>query len=469
MSAVTSPNPHVLVFPYPAQGHMLPLLDLTHQLSLHNLTITVVITPKNLPFLSPLLSSHPSITPLVLPFPSHPSIPAGVEHVKDLGNTGNLPIMVSLRKLQDPLVQWFASHPNPPVAIISDFFLGWTQHLAGELNIPRITFYSSGAFLVSVNLYLFSDAEKFKPLKEVEFGTLPGAPVFKEEHLPSIFRFHRLSDPAWELVLDGMIANRRSWGSVFNSFDALEGKYLKHLSKEMGHDRVFGLGPLSLTGLDSSARGNADSNPNHRVLTWLDGCPDGSVVYVCFGSQKLLSREQMAALASGLEKSGTRFVWVVKKGTTQQTESGYGAVPDGFEERIAGRGLILKGWAPQVLILSHKAVGGFLSHCGWNSVLEAIVGGLMILAWPMEADQFVNARLLVEDMGVAVRVCEGTDSVPDSEELGRVIGESMKAGGEAKMKAKDLRQEAFAAVATGGSSTRDLDRLVKELGQLKSK
>ncbi|GLU04873.1 hypothetical protein SLE2022_220010 [Rubroshorea leprosula] len=237
----------------------------------------------------------------------------------------------------------------------------------------------------------------------------------------------------------------------------------------MGHDRVFGVGPLSLTGLDSSARGNADSNPNHRVLTWLDGCPDGSVVYVCFGSQKLLSREQMVALAAGLEKSGSRFVWVVKKGTTQQTESGYGAVPEGFEERVAGRGLVLKEWAPQVLILSHKAVGGFLSHCGWNSVLEAVVGGVMILAWPMEADQFVNARLLVEDMGVAVRVCEGTDSVPESEDLGRVIGESMRAGAEAKMKAKDLRQEAFAAVAAGGSSRRDLDRLVKELGQLKSK
>ncbi|XVF85727.1 hypothetical protein PTKIN_Ptkin17bG0140600 [Pterospermum kingtungense] len=473
MSTTTNSGcPHILVFPYPAQGHMLPLLDLTHHLSLHGLTITILITPKNLPYLSSLLSSHPSsITPLVLPFPSHPSIPAGVENVKDLGHSGNLLIMTSLSKLHDPLLHWFNSHPTPPIAIISDFFLGWTQHLAHHLNIPRLTFFPSGAFLASIDDYLWNNLEKFKPLDEVELSPLPGSHVFKAHHLPSLFRLYQKSDPNWELVKDTKLANTKSWGYVFNSFEALEGEYMDYLKNKSGHDRIFGVGPLSLAGPDSSGRGNLSSGSelNDRVLTWLDGYPDGSVVYVCFGSQKLLKKEQMEALAVGLEKSGTRFVWVVKTGTIRDQDDGFGVVPDGFDERVAGRGLVIREWAPQVLILSHKAVGGFVSHCGWNSVLEGIVGGVMILAWPMEADQFVNARLLVEDMGVGVRVCEGADSVPDSDELGRVIGVSMSEGGRVKEKAKELKEKALEAVTNGGSSVNDLVRLVGELRQLQRK
>ncbi|XVE74410.1 hypothetical protein DITRI_Ditri12bG0014800 [Diplodiscus trichospermus] len=171
MSIETSPNPYpyILVFPYPAHGHMLALLDLTHQLSLRGLTVTILITPKNLPFISSLLSAHPSsITPLVLPFPSHPLVSLNVEHVKDLSNTGKSPFV----SLHDPLLNWFNSHPNPTVAILSDFFLGWTKHLATRLQIPRITFWSSYAPLVSIFDYIWNNVEKVKSLSEVEFSHL---------------------------------------------------------------------------------------------------------------------------------------------------------------------------------------------------------------------------------------------------------------------------------------------------------
>ncbi|MBA0666989.1 hypothetical protein Goklo_003339 [Gossypium klotzschianum] len=396
-----NPHPHILVFPYPAQGHMLALLDLTHQLALRGLTITILVTPKNLPFLSPLLSSHPPITPLVFPFPSHPLIPPGVERVKDLGNSGNLPIMVALGKLHDPLVEWFDSHSESPVAIVSDFFLGWTQCLATRLQIPRLTFYSSGAFVGSIFDYIWNNVEKVKSLSEIEFGNLPGSPAFKQEHLPSLFKLYKPSDPDLEMIKDGHVANTKSWGCFINSFEDLEAEYVQWLKT--------------------------------HVLTWLDRCPDCSVVYVCFGSQRLLRKEQMEALANGLEKSATRFMWVVKSGTTQQQVEGYGVVPNGFEQRTAGQG---------------------------------IVGGVMILAWPMEAGQFLNARLLVDNIGVGVRVCEGADSVPDSDELGRAIAEFMTEGGGIKAKAKDLKEKALAAVSHGESSMKDLDRFVEELGQL---
>jgi len=123
---------HILIFPFPAQGHMIPLLDLTHKLATHGLTITILITPKNLPFLNPLLSLHPSIKTLVLHFPTHSSIPSGVENVKDMpSNPVHIITMIRiLAELRDPLLRWFKSHPSPPVAIISYMFLGWTNHLA---------------------------------------------------------------------------------------------------------------------------------------------------------------------------------------------------------------------------------------------------------------------------------------------------------------------------------------------------
>ncbi|KAK6252002.1 hypothetical protein QUC31_013722 [Theobroma cacao] len=283
----TDTNTHILVFPYPAQGHMLPLLDLTHHLSLHGLTITILITPKNLPYLSSLLSTHPStITPLILPFPSHPSIPPGIEHVKDLGHSGNLAMLTSLFKLYDPLLHWFTSHPNPPVAIISDFFLGWTCHLALRLNISRLAFFPSGAFFASIDDYIWNDVERCKPLDEIELCSLPGSHVFKADHLPSLFRLYQKSDPNWEPVKDGKIANTRSWG------------------------------------------------------------------------------------------------------------------------------------------------------------------------------------LLVEDIGMGVRVCEGADAVPDSTELGRVVSESMSDGGRMKERAKGLKDEALGGVTNGGSSAKDLVKLVGELFNL---
>ncbi|GMP58423.1 hypothetical protein CsSME_00022096 [Camellia sinensis var. sinensis] len=136
---------------------------------------------------------------------------------------------------------------------------------------------------------------------------------------------------------------------------------------------------------------------------------------------------------------------------------GYGFVPDGFEDRVSGRGMVIKGWAPQVPILNHQAVGGFLSHCGWNSVLEGLAGGVMILGWPMEADQFVNTRLLVEDMEAAVYVCKGADAVPDSAELAQIIAKSLSGNTVQKVKALELRQKAMEAVEIGGSSWKDLE------------
>lgn len=287
-------------------------------------------------------------------------------------------------------------------------------------------------------------------------------PSFPRDHLPSLFRRYIESDPESEFIKESFVSNSLSWGFVFNTFRALEGPYLDQLEAQFGNRRVFAVGPLGYS------RVKSDQDEGSEVLRWLDRLDEeGSVLYVCFGSQKVMRKEQMEALAFGLERSGTRFVWVVKEASTaEQVEKGYALVPDGFEDRVSGRGIVVKSWAPQLAILGHRMVGGFLSHCGWNSVLEAVVAGVGILGWPMEADQYVNARLLVEDMGVAVSVCEGADSVPDPDQLGRVISAVMSGDSSQKRRAKLMKEEAVGAVSKDGVSFKELNELIQALKQL---
>ncbi|KAL2349091.1 hypothetical protein Fmac_003091 [Flemingia macrophylla] len=449
---------HILMFPYPAQGHILALLDLTHHLALAGLTITILITPKNLPILNPLLSSHPpnTIQTLLLPFPPHPNIPAHVENLRHLSNAGNYPVINALSKLQPQIIHWFSTHPNPPLALISDFFLGWTHHLAAHLAIPRIAFYGVSAFLANVLHHCWRNPDLLNATSLVHFPHLPGTPSFERDHLPSVFLRYRESDPESDLVRESFLSNHAAWGSVLNTFRAFEGPHLGRFP------RAFAVGPLG------SERAEAQPERGSEILEWLDAVEEeSSVLYVCFGSQKLLKKEQMEALALGLERSQTRFLWVVKTPSTEdQLEKGYGLLPEGFEGRVAGRGLVVKGWAPQVAILSHRAVGGFLSHCGWNSVMEGMLSGVAIVGWPMEADQFVNASLVVEERGVGVRVCSGADSVPDPDHLAGTVAEVMTAHSPQKIKANLMREEAIRAVSQGGDSSLDLDHLVKALLQL---
>ncbi|KAH0668489.1 hypothetical protein KY289_022982 [Solanum tuberosum] len=458
---------HILIFPFPAQGHILPLLDFTHQLLLHGFKITILVTPKNVPILDPLISTHPSVKTLVFPFPGHPSLPAGIENVKDVGNAGGPAIVVGLSKLRSPILEWFNAQSNPPVVIVHDFILGWTQDLAQEVGVPGFVFDTSGALLISIIIDIMKNFEAYKDLGLVELNGLPKSPRFVREHLPPVCLKFQEDDPTWgEIIRSGFIANGRSFGSIFNTFEALESDYLGFLKKEMGHERVYSIGPINLVGAPGRT-GKSNDGANEKIFTWLDECPNESVLYVAFGSQKLLPKAQMEALTIGLEKSEVRFILVAKQLTTQQEEQGFGSVSKGFEERVSGKGLVIKGWAPQVEILGHRAVGGFLSHCGWNSVLEAIAAGVLILGWPMECDQFINAWLLVDNMKTSIRVCEGSDSVPDPIELGRIINEAMS-NDLVKERAKKMRYEALEAVKIGGSSKRDLDSIVRELAQLKS-
>ncbi|KAM0846002.1 hypothetical protein ACQ4PT_055968 [Festuca glaucescens] len=453
--------PHVLVVPFPAQGHALPLLDLAALLAARGIRLTVVTTPANTPLMSPLLAAHPaSVQPLVLPFPAHPSIPPGLENAKNCPPSYFAIFIHALAALHQPILAWARS--NPVVAAMSDFFCGWTQPLTAELGVPRLVFSPSGVLGTAVPHSLFRRSVK-RPSDaddgySVTFPSIPGELSYQWREISGTYRSYiegHMEEQVGEAVRQNFLWNLDSWGFVSNTLRALEGRYLDSPLEDLGLKRVWAVGPLAPE-TDTSGELGGD------LAAWLDGFSEGAVVYVCFGSQAVLTPAVAAALAEALERSAVPFLWAVGGGGE--------ALPEGFEARAlaAKRGLVVRGWAPQVAILRHPAVGWFMTHCGWNSTLEAVAAGVPMLAWPMAADQFVNARLLVDETRVAVRACAGGIGVaPEVGELVAVLAEAVGEGGTgARARAKELAAEAAVATKGGGSSREDLELLVEWIHKL---
>uniref|UniRef100_A0A0D9YBT9 Uncharacterized protein n=1 Tax=Oryza glumipatula TaxID=40148 RepID=A0A0D9YBT9_9ORYZ len=274
-----------------------------------------------------------------------------------------------------------------------------------------------------------------------------------------------------ELGLDYLLAD----GFLVNTFDAMEHDTLvafKELSDKGVYPPAYAVGPLV-----RSPSGEAE---NDTCIRWLDEQPDGSVMYVCFGTGGTLSVAQTAELAAGLEASGQRFLWVVRFPSDKDVSASYfgtnnrgddddptSYLPEEFVERTKGAGLAVPLWAPQVEVLNHRAVGGFVSHCGWNSTLEAASAGVPTLAWPLFAEQKMNAVMLSsERVGLAaLRVRPDDDrGVVTREEVASAVREltAGKKGAAARKKARELRAAAAVASAPGGPQQQALEAVVGE-------
>lgn len=194
--------------------------------------------------------------------------------------------------------------------------------------------------------------------------------------------------------------------------------------------------------------------------------PPDSVLFVFLGSGVTLKADQFIELAWGLDLSQQHFIWVVKKPTNASAAATFftmgsdvndpeAYLPEGFLNRTQGKGLVLKSWAPQVQVLSHVSTGGFLSHCGWNSSLKSIAHGIPIIAWPLYAEQRINATMLVEEVGEAVKpVVEPGNMVAGREEIARVVRLVMEDdhGKVLRRRVKELQESAAKALDCGGSS-----------------
>ncbi|KAK3036612.1 hypothetical protein RJ639_031677 [Escallonia herrerae] len=266
---------------------------------------------------------------------------------------------------------------------------------------------------------------------------------------------------------------RETKGIMINTFFELETHALKYLSDDEKTPPVYSVGPVfNVKGGGDGPSTCHSEYSDDPVISWLDDQPHSSVVFLCSGSMGTFDGGQVKEIANALERSGHRFLWSLRRPAAGESQNPEEVFPEGFLERTTGVGKVV-GWAPQKEVLSHSAVGGFVSHCGWNSILESVWYGVPMATWPMFGDQQILAFEMVKELEMAVEIkmdyrkeflSTGTTSmVVTSEEIESGIRRLMDSGSERRKKVKEMKEKSRTAVLEGGSSYASLGRLIEDI------
>ncbi|CAN1139962.1 UDP-glucosyltransferase 29 [Linum perenne] len=453
----------ILLLPWLGHGHISPYLELAKRLSsINQFNVYFCSTPANLNPLRPKLqSSHPSIKLIELNLPSSPHLPPHYH------TTNGLPphLMPHLKSAFDaaatPAFSSILLSISPDL-LIYDFLQPWAPQLASSLlNIPAVEFLCPSAAMCAFAAHYseFGDQLPFPFSSSI---------YLRDQH--EKIGFSKVLDTASE-GSDGQPTDRvqlcrdRSHEIVLiRTFREIEGKYVDYLTKH-GGKRYIPVGPL--LGHDHHQKTISDQEKDGRIAKWLDGKQTSSTVFVSFGSEFFPPQDLIHEIAHGLDLSGANFIWVLRfPFGEKRPNSAAEALPLGFLDRVAGRGLVVEGWAPQSTILAHDSVGGFVSHCGWSSVMESMWYGVPIVAMPMHLDQPINARL-VEEVGVGVEVRkDGLTGKVRREEVAKVIRQVLSAekrnvvGEKVRKKAKEMSE------VMKKKGDQDFELVVQELLQL---
>ncbi|KAL0307442.1 UNVERIFIED_CONTAM: UDP-glucose flavonoid 3-O-glucosyltransferase 6 [Sesamum angustifolium] len=268
---------------------------------------------------------------------------------------------------------------------------------------------------------------------------------------------------------------REAKGIIVNTFIEFESHQIEALSNDEKIPPIYPLGPILQGGGSQTDR----EKPNHgEIFEWLDRQPDSSVVFLCFGSQGCLDEDQVMEIAVALENSGHRFLWSLRKPPPKgkidfpkEYENPQEVLPEGFLKRTSEIGKVI-GWAPQMAVLSHPAVGGFVSHCGWNSILESVWCGVPMATWPLTVDQQSNAFLLVKEFEMAVEIKidyrKESGIIVGAETIEKAIKLLMEPENGIRVKLRALKEKSRIALTEGGSSSNYLKRFIEDVVDNKS-
>eukprot|EP00262_Sarcandra_glabra_P013006 TRINITY_DN3492_c0_g1_i1.p1 TRINITY_DN3492_c0_g1~~TRINITY_DN3492_c0_g1_i1.p1 ORF type:complete len:470 (-),score=25.70 TRINITY_DN3492_c0_g1_i1:88-1497(-) len=457
------PN-HIAIVPSPGMGHLIPLAEFARRLVLqHNISVTFIslaADSSNKAQKAVLDALPKTINSIQLPPISFDDVPQDIKVETRI----SLTVIRSLPFLRPALTKMTSE--SPLSAIVVDLFGTDVFDLAKELAVPPYIFFPS----TGMALALFSHLPTLDATFSCEYRDLP-EPVKLPGCIP--IRGKDLLDPlqdrknaAYMWLQHHAKRYKEANGILVNTFEALESGAIKGLKEEGEHKvPVYPVGPLIQIG---SGAGGSDGC---ECLRWLDEQPRGSVLFVSFGSGGTLSLEQLNELALGLEMSEQRFLWVVRSPhdkaanasffSAESIKDPFDFLPEGFLTRTKGFGLVVPSWAPQIQVLSHVSTGGFLTHCGWNSVLESVVHGVPLIAWPLYAEQKMNSVMLVDDLKVALKPRCGENGVVAREEISKVVKGLMEGeeGKGVRSKMRELKDAAATALGEGGSSCKSLSEV----------
>lgn len=461
-------------------SHMTPLVDTARLFAARGVTVTILITQSNALMFQPSIDRAAAaghrIAFHTIKFPAaEVGLPEGIESLRSVTSPEMNPkLAAAMPLLQKPMEQ--SIRDLRPDCIVSDFLYPWTVDIAEELGIPRLILSVTSCFYDCVfhSLKIHKPYEKLR--SDSESFVIPGLPNEIEmtgSQLENYLKNEKESGDDGKFLNQIIDSETRSYGVVYTSCSEIEPDYAQHY-KNILRKRCWHVGIPSLI-LEKDNKSNAEQQ-HHSCLNWLDNQKPNSVLYICFGSMTRFLNTQLTEIAFALDESEQPFVWVVKKiGETDETgEETW--LPEGFEERVekSKKGMIIKDRAPQVSILAHPAIGGFVTHCGWNSVSEGVAAGVPFITWPLFAEQFYNEKLITRVLKIGVEVGSGVwnrgskirSPVVGKDKIVKAVSCLMGGSEEAqeiRRRAKEVSAMVKRSVEEGGSSSSNLNSLIEEI------
>ncbi|KAJ4715058.1 Glycosyltransferase [Melia azedarach] len=473
MGSLGTTKPHAVCIPYPAQGHVTPMMQLAKLLHSRGFHVTFVNTEFNhkrfLRNKGPeSLQGLPDFRFETIPDGLPPSnrdatqdIPALCESIR---RTCLGPFLELLAKLN-------SSADVPPVScVVSDGVMGFGVEAARKVGIPDVQLWTASA--CGFMAYLQYDELVRKgivPFGDEEFltdGTLdtpadwiPGLRDMRLKDFPSFMRVTDINEIMFDYLRVESQNCLKSSAIIFNTFDEFETEALEVIASKVPNIHTIGPLPLLCRHLPKNELMSFRSSlwkEDSECLRWLDDKEPNSIVYVNYGSITVMTDQHLKEFAWGLANSKHPFLWIVRPDVVMGDSA---ILPEEFFEEIKGRGMIAN-WCPQDKVLSHPSVGVFLTHCGWNSILETVCGGVPVICWPFFAEQQTNCRYSCITWGMGMEV--NTDVKRD--DIAKLVKEMMEGdkGKQMRQKAQEWKKIATEATEIGGGSYKNFDRCIKE-------
>ncbi|XP_074322442.1 UDP-glucosyltransferase 74AE2-like isoform X3 [Apium graveolens] len=443
---------HVFVVVYPVQGHINPMLQFSKRLASKNVRVTLITTSayKNLNENQP---TNPTILFDYISDGFSGEKPSGIaDFVETFKNESS--------KSLPELIEKQRKTEYPVSAIVYDSFMPWVLDISKKFGLYGVSFFTHSC-VVSTIYYHTSKGSLRIPVENGNVVSLPSISCLEMGDLPSFVSDLDSYPGVLKLVLDRFSNFEEADCLFFNSFDNLENEVVNWLSSKW---KIMTIGPsvpsmfLDKRLADDRDYGLSLFKPDgDACIKWLDGKDSDSVVYVSFGSLANLEQDYMDEIAWGLLDSKCSFIWVVRD--TEKSK-----LSEKFVEESADRGLIVN-WSPQLEVLAHKAVGSFMTHCGWNSTLEALSLGVPMMVVPQWTDQTTNAKYIVDVWQTGVRVKAHDKEKITREDVTKSVKDVMEGTKREELKANALKfkEMALEAMSEGGSSDKNIDDFIAEI------
>ncbi|KAK7307196.1 hypothetical protein VNO77_40028 [Canavalia gladiata] len=447
-------NVHVLVLPYPAQGHINPLVQFAKRLASKGVKATVVTT-------------HYTVNSITAPNISVEPISDGFDEAGFAQTNNNVDLFLTSFRINgsrtlSQLVEKYQQTTTPVTCIVYDSFFPWVLVVAKQRGIFGAAFFTNSAAVCNIFCRIHHGLIHLPVNMEDLPLVVPGIPPLNSRDLPTFVRFPQ-SYPAYLAMKLSQFSNlsKADWKFI-NTFEAIESEVVVK-----GLTEVF---PATLIGpmvpsayLDGRIKGDKGYGASlwkplsEECSKWLEAKEPKSVVYMSFGSMVSLTAEQMEEVAWGLKESGVSFLWVLR-------ESEQSKLPNGYRDLVKDKGLIVT-WCNQLELLAHQATGCFVTHCGWNSTLETLSLGVPVVCLPQWTDQLPDAKYLEEIWKVGVWPKEDEKGVVRKQEFVKSLKIVMEGerSQEIRNNAAKWKKLAKEAVDEGGNSDKHINDFVTYL------